>query len=585
MASILSVFYEKLRSSIFVSEVVRSKISLTKKGQEFSGLCPFHGEKTPSFTVNDRKRFYHCFGCGAHGDVIKFESETTGLSYRDASFSLAQRHGIELPTFSKEEVEINNKQDRVFNILKVTCDFYHSNVSNPSIKKILLKRGVNEDTIRQAQIGFTGDIGELINHLKSKNFSTDDIYSTGIITHGNYGKNLEFFRNRIMIPIFSNFGKVIGFGARSLSNEMPKYINSPETIVFKKGESLFGEDVATAAAYKSEYFILVEGYFDVLMLRQNGFKEAVASLGTAITKKQILKLWKVAPEVIICLDGDIAGLRAAQKVIDNIVDIISHEQKISFINLPSKYDPDDLLKEKGADYFSNLIKKRISLSDQILKNSAIDNKFATPEDKTNFENKVMSFAERILDKNLKKNYINYFRNKIWEFFNKKPSFKSDLSNKKNLNQIDSLNAVILAIIVNYFDKLNIDDVTNSLIKITNDSEKFSELSNMILEYINDEEIKKTNLTDLIKNTSFYKEYDVLCAEYKNSISINFDLDKISDALKFYNSKKYLIELTEEFSKVLMSNGSNVESKSKFYMDEINKARTQINYYNSIFFSN
>lgn len=578
MTNILSSFYEKLRDSVFVSEIIRHRVALTKKGPEYIGLCPFHGEKTPSFTVNDRKKFYHCFGCGAHGDLIKFESEISGISYRDSAFQIAEKYGIDKPTFSKAEEESNKQQDRLHSIMKAVTEFYISNM-NPSIEKILSDRKINIETITQAKIGFTASQGDLINFLKNKNFSESDLISSGLINKGKSG-HYEFFRNKIMIPIISNFGKIIGFGARALGDEIPKYINSSESIIFKKGESLYGEDVAVAQAYKSGYFILVEGYFDVLMLRQHGFGEAVASLGTAVTINQLEKLWKTAPEIIICLDGDNAGLRAGHKVINTAISNLTSDKKISFINLPAKKDPDDILQEKGKIYFEKLISNRIPLSEQIFRFSSAGKNLTSPEAKTEFENLLKSYSDRIKDDNLKKNYQLYFKKRIWELYNGVTvKNKGNINSQAGLNEFESLNALILALIINHYKKIEEKLLDDALIKIINSDSIFAQFSSYILDYKNDESNNKAdNLLEFTKNTSFYKEFEILSAEYKNSIPSNLEMGNMDDIMEFYMNKKYLLELTGEFSALLSSDSENLEKRTEFYIAEIKRIKEKINKY-------
>jgi len=576
MKTSLFNFYDKIRSNIRVSDVVKTKVNLTRKGQEFLGLCPFHGEKTPSFTVNDRKKFYHCFGCGAHGDLIAFESETSGLSYKDASFKIAQKFGIELPTFSREEEIQYKKSERIAVISKLASEFYASSI-NSSVKKILEDRGISADIIKEYNIGYSGERGDLLKFFSSKSFTPQELLDSGLVRKIS-GNLVEFFTGRIMIPIVSNFGKVIGFGARSLGDELPKYINSSETLIFKKSESLFGEDVATAASYKSGYFILVEGYFDVIKLATSGFKEAVASLGTSVTKSHLYKLWQTAPEIIVCLDGDEAGLRASRKVIDLAMDIISSEKTLSFINLPRGMDPDDLINKKGNEYFQNLINNRVSLSHQIFLNVVSGKKFETAEQKSSIENQLESFANTIKDELLRKNFQRFFKDKCWQLFNNKLSKpKSDLSMKTTLTKDDSINSVLVGIILNYLEYLDSRKIDDILTQIASCKGKFADFSSHVQQILHEyEDIDSENIISLIKKTSFYLEFEIISAEYKNSVPSNLDKIKAINIVEYFLSLKYLSQLNEELAGILQTKDENLEKKYSFYLKEIALTKEKIN---------
>jgi DNA primase len=569
-------FYDKIRSNIRVSDVVKTKVNLIRKGQEFLGICPFHSEKTPSFTVNDRKRFFHCFGCGAHGDIINFESEVSGLSYKDASFKIAQKFGIDLPTFSKEEEIQYKKSEKIALISKLASEFYASNI-NSSVLKILEKRGISADVIKEYNIGYSGERGDLLKFFSNKSFAANELLDSGLVKKIS-GNMVEFFSGRIMIPIVSNFGKVIGFGARSLGDELPKYINSSETLIFKKSESLFGEDVATAASYKSGYFILVEGYFDVIKLASSGFKEAVASLGTSVTKSHLFKLWQTAPEIIVCLDGDAAGIRAANRVIDLSMEIISSEKILSFINLPKGMDPDDIINKKGHEYFKNLIDNRISLSYQIFLITTAGKKIETAEQKAHIERELENFANRIKDELLKKNFQKFFKDKCWQLFNKKQARpKTDLTLKVSLEKDDSINAVLIGITLNYLDFFDPRKIDEVLTQISSSDSKFSDFSSHVQQILHEyEDIDSENIIKLIKKTSFYLEFEIISAEYNNSVSSDFDKIKATNVLEYFLSLKYMSQLNDELANILQTKDENLEKKYSFYLKEIARTKEKIN---------
>ena len=582
MASLLNNFYEKLRSSLTVSEIARNHIPINKKGSEYVAKCPFHSEKTPSFTINDRKRFFHCFGCGAHGDLIKFEADINGLSYKDAAYKIASHYGISIPKFSKAEEIEYKREEKLSATLASVNEFFRKNL-NQDIKKILSKRLLSEDIINNYEIGYAPGSGTLINFAKERGINFEDLSELGLLNKTYSSTYREFFRNRIIIPIISNFGRVIGFGARALNDEMPKYINSSESLLFKKGESVYGENIATPAAFKSGYFILVEGYFDVISLHNAGFKEAVACLGTAVTKSHFKKLFKIAEEVIVCLDGDSAGKRAAQKIIENSLNIISSNTKISFINLPGDLDPEDIINQKGGEYFSNLIARRISYSEQVFRNLTLNKKHYSAEDKSSLEKKLDDFAEKIEDSFLKKNFKFYFKNRCWKLFNNKLELhdNKNLYKKSLLSDIDKINAVILGIIINKYsyiinDENYYNEIEILLEQIVEDSEQFKEVSSIILDLISESDDKnELNLPEILKKTSFYKEFEILSAEYKNSIPKEFEKQNSIYLLKYFINQKYLLQLKNEFSFIIKQNVENIDKKTKFYKEEISNIEKKI----------
>jgi DNA primase len=576
MSNLLQNFYEKIRASINVSEIVRTKVTLTKKGAEYTGLCPFHSEKTPSFTVNDKKRFYHCFGCGAHGDVIKFESEQTGMSYRDAAYKIADKYSIPVPKFSKEEEIEQQESDKVLKVLSIASDYYVSKL-NPEIQDLLLKRGLTHDIIKRYNLGFSGGSGSLMEYFKDKKINISDLQNSGLIVKRSDGKYYEFFSNRIMIPIRSSFGKVIGFGARSIGQEMPKYINSPENLVFKKGESLYGEDIAYSAAHKAGHVILVEGYFDVIGLYQAGFQNVVASLGTAVTQNQLNRLWRMADEVIVCLDGDDAGIRASKKLLDIAIENISSGKNISFIVLPKGYDPDDYVKKFGKDQFSRILSERKNFSEYLFFYLSKTMKYSSPEERAEFEREVYEYAKRIKDQILSRNVQSYFRNELWKLFNRKEkvSQKPKLSTLKSQDPKKNIEDTILGFAMANIDKFTLESYDSLIAKL----EINSELTNFITEsafYQNGH--YNNDFHEIIKNTSFYEEFEILCAISKSSIPNNIRVS-LEEVLDYLFSKRYLITLTEEFKK-LVSSSDLSEERIGFYLGEIESTKKNIQNFNT-----
>lgn len=309
-------FLDELRARLPVSEVVGRKVRLVRKGREHSGLCPFHNEKTPSFTVNDEKAFYHCFGCGQHGDVITFVMETEGLSFPEAVERLASQAGLQVPQSSPEERERAKVRNTLYDVVEQVCAWYEDNLRQTGGREALdylRGRGFTEETIRTFRLGYSPDgRGRLLQAMEAKGIRKDQLVEAGLIKLPEGGGDpRDYFFNRVMFPISDGRGRVIAFGGRILGDGQPKYLNSPETPLFHKGRNLYNFAMAREASRDLGTVIVAEGYTDVIALAQAGLPNAVAPLGTAVTEEQIGLLWRVADEPVLCFDGDTAGERAA----------------------------------------------------------------------------------------------------------------------------------------------------------------------------------------------------------------------------------------------------------------------------------
>ena len=318
-------FIDDLLARTDVVDVVSSVVKLKKSGRNWHGLCPFHNEKTPSFTVSQEKQFYHCFGCGAHGNAVGFLMEHDHMTYVEAIEDLARQQGLDVP---REESEFQSKQRKVAQksqeVMELSAKFYqdqlHSHPQQAVAQAYLNKRGLNPDIINKFGIGYAPEGWDnLKNHLLEKTISEKEQVNFGLLVHKEEtGRTYDRFRHRIMFPIKDWRGKVIAFGGRVLGDEKPKYLNSPETQVFQKGKELYGLYEARTASGSLERLMVVEGYMDVVALSQAGINYAVATLGTSATADHMERLFKLVPEVVFCFDGDAAGLKAAERALDNV---------------------------------------------------------------------------------------------------------------------------------------------------------------------------------------------------------------------------------------------------------------------------
>lgn len=375
---------EILENSDIVA-IIGDYVDLKKSGNSYKGLCPFHNEKTPSFTVDDKKQLFHCFGCGEGGDVVSFIMHKEGLSYIDSMKYLANKAGIKLDnTKSSKE---NKRLNRLYDINRDIMMYFYKNLLTDKAGQTYLKnRGFRSNIVNTFMLGFAKNSwDDLISYVKEKDYLLDDIENLGLIKKSQNGKYYDKYRNRLIFPIINHYGKVIGFGGRSIDSTMPKYLNSPESEVFKKRYNLYGLNIFKKQSNKD--IILVEGYMDVIGLNNQGIDQAVASLGTSLTNDQAKLLKRYAKNVYICYDEDNAGIKATDRAIEILLD---EGIKPNIISLEKGLDPDDFVKKYGRDAF---IKKMDEASDVYnYKYNKILDIYASSKDNEKFE-KLNLFIE------------------------------------------------------------------------------------------------------------------------------------------------------------------------------------------------
>ncbi len=410
-------FLDEIRAKVPIADVVGQRVKLVRKGREYTGLCPFHNEKTPSFTVNEAKGFYHCFGCGAHGDVIKFEMEAGGLPFMDAVTKLANRAGLKVPQFSRENEEEAKHRSSWYEIMELACGFFEKNLLLPSGHEALdylTRRGFDNSIIKKFRLGYAPDNNGLHAYLTSKNVSESDMIELGLaVLSEKNGKVYDFFRNRVIIPIFDKRDRIIGYGGRVMGNEQPKYLNSPETPIFNKRKVLYNLNYARDKAYENKRIVICEGYMDVIAQSKYGFDYAVAPLGTALTEDQIQEAWKICPEPTLCFDGDGAGIRAAIRSVDRVLPILKAGYSLKYVFLPDKMDPDEFLKAKGAEEYEKAITNTMPLADLLWRKNIQAQPTNTPEQKAMFEKNIYEEIAKITDEKVRGYYQQDMRNRIY----------------------------------------------------------------------------------------------------------------------------------------------------------------------------
>ena len=390
-------FIQELLSRVDVVDVIDKSVPLKKAGANYSACCPFHNEKSPSFTVSPTKQFYHCFGCGAHGTAIGFVMEYQGLSFVEAIQELARMAGMTVP---QEERSPNQPAQKVViglqESLQQAANFYKAELKkSPRAIDYLKARGLSGVVAAKFQIGYAPAGWQ---NLKAAfpQYDNEALSVAGLVVENEQGHRYDRFRDRIMFPIHDQKGQVIGFGGRVINPEdTPKYYNSPETPVFQKGHELYGLFLARRAIRDAGRALVVEGYMDVVALAQYGIEYAVAALGTATTPYHITKLMRQADEVVFCFDGDKAGLSAAWRAAMNALPALTDSLKLSFLFLPKEHDPDSYVREFGKEKFEAEIKVAMPLSQYILKHLSENNALQSQEDRVRFLNEAEPILQQI----------------------------------------------------------------------------------------------------------------------------------------------------------------------------------------------
>lgn len=589
-------FFDQLRVQIRISDVVRKKVSLTKKGNEYSGLCPFHSEKTPSFTVNDTKRFYHCFGCGAHGDIIKFTMETSGLGFKESCIKLAEDFGVEIPKLSKQQQKEYEESEHLQLILEQASKFFTDNLTS-EVRSYLANRGIDATTIDAFNIGFAPSRGALTKYFSNNSIPLIELLKAGLAGKNDSGVIYEFFTNRIIFPIKNIYGKIVGFGGRVMDNTLPKYLNSPETLIFKKSEVVYGENIAASNAHKKNQVILVEGYMDVIALQKSGFNEAVACLGTAINEKHLQKLWRFADEIIVCLDGDEAGKKASLRLIDLALPHITPDRKVSFAIMPLGFDPDDVINKQGVEAFEQIIVNRNALSETIWLHEFAGKDFKTAEARAFLEGNLDEYVNKIKNVALSRNFKKFFSSQVWQSFslnksnsrsNKRDStfISNQILNTPIFSEIEVLEKSLLALIINYPTLLSDETIAQEFYDIVFQDHNLSELRYWIIEnYSSNENVDMDMIHEKAKRSRFSELYFVLCdpgALFLEKSFIEKNIANLNQIFNLYKKKHFLFQLRREYTQIANSNVESLESKAVFYIQEIQKINKEVLELNNIF---
>ncbi len=415
---------DELRSRTTLSTLIGRTVKVQKAGREFKACCPFHNEKTPSFTINDEKGFYHCFGCGAHGDAISWMTDQRGLGFMDAVKDLAAEAQMEVPAPDPRAAQRQEARATLHDVMAAAQDWFvtqFNGIEGAAAREYLKNRGISEKTIREFGFGFAPDSRGRLKDALSVH-GVDQLVEAGLLIKVDDRDPYDRFRGRLMIPIRDPRGRVIAFGGRILGDGEPKYLNSPDTPLFDKGRTLYNLDKASPASRQTGRILVVEGYMDAIALAQAGFEDVVAPLGTALTEHQIERIWKMVEAPILCFDGDNAGQKAAMRAALRALPILRPSHSLNFISLPVGQDPDDLIRSDGPQAFAALIDRPQMLGDKIWQVEYDAEPLNTPETKAGLKKRLSDHVRDIADHDIAQHYRQDFRERYENaFFSKHDS--------------------------------------------------------------------------------------------------------------------------------------------------------------------
>ena len=572
--SFSSAFLEKIKTSVKISDIASRHVNWDLKKsntskQDFWAPCPFHQEKTASFHVDDTKGFYYCFGCQAKGNIFTFLNEMEGVSFFDAVKALSEMAGIPLEIDDdKKRMTTSNEEQRLININEIASEFFRKYLfsTKGSIALSYLRdRGLSLEIIKEFQLGFSPSRpDDLTNFLKSQGYNEQFIEKSGLAFKPENKPLVDRFRNRIMFPISDSNNNIVAFGGRSLNTAYgAKYINSSETKIFKKGSLLFNLKNAQKSK-KNDPLIVVEGYMDVISLANNSIKNAVAPLGTSMTKEQLQLIWRACEEPILLLDGDNAGKLATSRAVDLALPLISYNQTLRIANLPTNYDPDDLLKQHGKDALKDVIENSQTISEFIFTNEKSQRKIDSPERLRKLHVELTRKIQKIKDFSLKKMFLAEMNDKI-----RKTQYPSQTDTKRSSSPMLGDN------------KINIKKKTMSRVQASEKEIEMLEAEIMFCLIKNPTFIKdfKETLTDLDFSDEFFQkslwkiQHQPFSKTTEICISISSQATKKNPTLKnhlIYNDQK-----KQEMSRNLLMNRITTLNLAKNRLESLKDLKIKI----------
>ena len=534
-------FTDELRQRLSLVDVISRRVPLVKKGQNYWGCCPFHNEKTPSFSVSEDKGFYHCFGCGEHGDIISFVMKSENLDFKEAIKELADMAGIKMPEFKQKTQQQIEAEENYIKITEDAAKIYQDLLYKDSGKVALdyiKKRGFSDEMIKKYRIGYAPKSNIISSHFS--NIKIDKLIATGLVRVGDYGP-YDFFRDKLMFPIFNAHGQIVAFSGRSLDGSEPKYINTTDTELFHKRQTIFGFNFARESIHRNNRSIIVEGQIDAIQMQNHGFPETVAPLGTALTEDHIAILCKSNRNIVFCFDGDTAGQKAAMRAATLVLPFLRETSDVKFAFVTGGKDPDEVLKTDGESAMRKIIDDAIPLIDFLWDNVNKNYLTNTPGGRTSAEKFLKDCTSKITDK--------IFQNEIEQEYNqrkfnqwhkwKKQEYKSTVdlpdTDIMNINIIKSIVKTYPTISEKYLDflvSLNISFEEENIQKTNLDlknAEKFI-VSFKLQKYIDKLNNEKHEIiSNALKNNIDYKEavqeIDENINKAKEKLELLLDMDE------------------------------------------------------------
>jgi len=588
-------YLNEIKLRLKVSQVVSKSVQLKKRGKEFIGLSPFKNEKSPSFTVNDEKEFYHCFSSGEHGNIFDFLMKTKSIGFGEAVKILAAEAGMQPYRFSNFDKKKELRFQTYKNIYKEYSDYFYKELINPNNKEALdylKKRGLNKNTIEEFKIGYVPWKNNFYHDLLKK-YSEEDIILTGLYyKHDKSGKYIDRFNSRIIFPVNNISGDPIAFGGRIIKeSKLAKYINSPETEFYKKGSMIFNLDKAKQCRSETNEVIIVEGYIDVVSVYSSGIKNVIANSGTALTDRQINIIWKFFSNPIICLDGDKSGQDAALRIAEKLFPIINDENKIYFSIMPEGSDPDDYIKQNGYENFLSLLNEKKVIQNYIWEYHLKKIDRNNPFEVSKFEKEIKKMCYLIKDETLKKYVLEEFLEKIKKLTpiqNLKRNYQrfQKYKNKQNyqiLNETKTLHQKN-----SHFSKVQIKEFSILFIMISFPKivlKKIEDISKTIFLSEKNEGLKKIIISSLLEGDSREKIQSKISADHKKLIDEIQENSSIQIIVKAKNEEAILELLSELLIELEeLNNLKKIESLEKELINnldensysELIKLKSQVN---------
>lgn len=445
-------FTDELRERLSIVDVVGRRVPLVKKGQNYWGCCPFHNEKTPSFSVNEDKGFYHCFGCGEHGDIISFVMKSENVDFKTAITELAAQAGLKMPDYKPKPAAQVAREESYYQIMSGACDIYQKLLFEPmgaTALEYVRKRGFTDEMIQRYRIGYAPKNNIIAN--KFVNVKQENLMATGMCRRGDYGM-YDFFRDKLMFPIFNARGQIVAFSGRCLDGSEPKYINTTDTELFHKRKTIFGFNFARDAIHRANRSIVVEGQIDAIQMQCHGFPETVAPLGTALTEDHISMLCKANRNIIFCFDGDAAGQKAAARACDIVMPFLRDTSDVRFAFVTGGKDPDEILKSGGDAAMQKIIDASTGLTDFLWNLANTGFNVSTPGGRTQAEKFIKQKTDKITDQHLRAEYEQEYNQRI---FNQWHKWKRQSQNipKIDMPGVDDITKKTVIFIVNQYPEI------------------------------------------------------------------------------------------------------------------------------------